>query len=213
MSVTQDIAYKCPYCGKEFTITITTTMNGSDEDERDAAVSADVFRHSCPHCKKDFMVQNDLVYSDPEHKFVLWLSDKEPGKELKKFAEPLVRAGYTLRRCPSIQEFVDKIQILEDGVSDIMVELAKYDSFIEFIDNKKGNPEDVSAVEYQRTENDVMKINIRTDDKGMAFLIPLSMLEEEMNENREEYEVDNTSFPVVNSDWLLSLYKKADGQA
>lgn len=210
---THDVSYLCPYCGKTFTITITDSINASDEDERDRAVSGDVFRHSCPHCKKDFMIQNDLVYSDPNHKFVLWVSEKEPGEELKQFAVPLVKAGYTLRRCPTIQEFVDKVQILEDGVSDIMAELAKYDSFIEFVDNKKGNPEDITAVEYQRTENGIMKINVRTDDKGMAFIIPVAMLEEEMNQNPEEYKVEDEQFPVVNSEWLLSLYQKPDGVA
>jgi len=75
-----------------------------------------------------------------------------------------------------VQEFAEKIQIFEDGVDDIMVELAKYDSFIEYIDNKKGTAKDVTDIEYQHTENDVMKINVRADDKGMSFLIPISVL-------------------------------------
>ena len=38
----------------------------------------------------------------------------------------------------------------------------------------------MTGIEYQHTENDVMKINVRADDKGMSFLIPVSVLEEEM---------------------------------
>lgn len=209
-----EISYQCPYCGRDFTISVVDTVNAANDPyDRDRAVSGDLFRHSCPHCKKDFMVQNDLVYSDANHKFVIWLSLKEPGQELKKFAQPLVKAGWKLRRCATIQEFTDKIQIFEDDVNDIAVELAKYDSFIEFVNNKKGNPEDVTAVEYQRTENGVMKINIRTDDKGMSFLIPVSLLEEEMNENAQLYQVDDTEFPHINSDWLISLYQEPQGTA
>lgn len=209
-----EISYQCPYCGRDFSINVVDTINAADDQyDRDRAVSGDLFRHSCPHCKKDFMVQNDLVYSDTNHKFLIWLSKKEPGNELKKFAEPLVKAGWKLRRCETIQEFTDKIQIFEDNVNDIAVELAKYDSFIEFIDNRKGRPEDVTAVEYQRTENGVMKINIRTDDKGMSFLIPVSLLEEEMSENAELYQVDDTEFPHINSDWLISLYQEPQGTA
>ena len=64
----------------------------------------------------------------------------------------------------TLQEFVEKIQIFEDEVDDRLVELAKYDSLIEFIDNRKGTAEDVTSIDYQKTENGVMKINVRTAD-------------------------------------------------
>jgi hypothetical protein len=132
---------------------------------------------------------------------------------MAKYARPLVQQGYTLRRCATLKEFTEKIQIFEDGVSDVAVELAKYDSFIEFIDNRKGNPEDVTSVEYQSTNDGVMKINIRTDDKGMAFLIPLAMLEEEIEAEKDIYEVHDEDFPLVNSDWMISLFSEVSGEA
>ena len=98
-------------------------------------------------------------------------------------------------------------------MDDIAVELAKYDCFIEFVDNKKGNPADVTSIDYQRTENDVMKIIVKTDDKGMAFLIPVSMLEEELEQNPDLFKVENTSFPLVDGEWMRSLFEKPMGQA
>jgi nitrogen fixation protein len=94
-----------------------------------------------------------------------------------------------------------------------MAELAKYDSFIEFTDNGKGTPEEITAVEYQRTENGIMKITVRCGDKGMSFLIPVTMLEEEIAQNPELYEVSNDIFPLINSEWIMSLYQDADGTA
>ncbi len=214
MSNSADVTYRCPYCGKEFEITVYPSVNAKeDPDLRDRCLSGDIFRHSCPHCKTDFMVQNDLVYSDPDHRFILWVSSRDPGTRLTAMAAPLVKAGYKLRRCSTVAEMIEKIQIFEDGADDVCVELAKYDSFIEFMENKKGNPEDVTAVEYQRTENDVMKINIRTDDKGMAFLIPVAMIEEAIEENKERYEVDDTQFPLINMDWIISLFTESAGEA
>ena len=58
-----------------------------------------------------------------------------------------------------------------------------------------------------------MKINVRTDDRGMAFLIPLQMLEEEMAQNPERYEVDNETIPVINSAWITSLFMPSEGTA
>ena len=96
-------------------------------------------------------------------------------------------------------------------MDDVAVELAKYDSFIEFIDNRKGRPEDVTSVEYQRVFDGVMKINIRTDDKGLTFHIPVGMLEEEIEEDKERYEVNDEDFPCVNSDWIISLFTEPAG--
>ncbi|MBR3364123.1 MAG: CpXC domain-containing protein [Solobacterium sp.] len=215
MSRTKELKYTCPYCGREFDITVYESVNSEqDPDLRDACLSGDLFRHSCPHCHTDFMVQYPLVYSDPKNKFVIWLS-ANTGEEsiMKAAAGPLLKQGYKLRRCATIREFTEKIQIFEDGVSDIAVELAKYDSFIEFIDNRRGNPADVTSVEYQRVNDGVMKINVRTDDKGLSFLIPMDLLEEEIRAESDRFAVNEEEFPLINSDWIISLFMESSGQA
>lgn len=207
-------ACTCPYCGRTFEIEVWDSINAAaDPHERQRCMSGDLFRHSCPHCQKEFLMKNDLVYLDPRFRFVIWFSEKEPMDSLKQYTKPLVRKGWRLRRCGTIAELIEKIQIFEDRMNDVAVELAKYDSFIEFLDNKKGNPEDVTSVEYQRTDNGVMKINIRMDDKGMSFLIPTGMIEEEMEEDAERYEVNDEEFPCINADWMISLFTESSGEA
>jgi hypothetical protein len=214
MPQTREVEYTCPYCGQKFSITIHDSVNvKSDPDLRDVCVSGDIFRHECPHCHQAFLVQNNMLYSDPEHKFVLWVSENDPGFDLRKIAEPLVKNGYRLRRVSTVQEFTEKITILEDGLDDVAVELAKYDSFIEFIDNKKGRPEDITSIEYQHTLEGVMKINIRMDDKGTSFLIPYDLITEEKKVDADRLAVDDREFPHVNLDWVVSCYMKKDGEA
>ena len=207
MSESRTIQYACPYCGRQFETEIYTSITADqDSDLRDRCESGDLFRISCPRCKQEFMLQVPLVYIDRAHKFVLFLSEKEGlPEEVASLADVLASAGYRLRRTPTLAEFAEKIRIFEDGVDDRLVELAKYDSLIEFIDNKKGSPEDVTSIDYQRTENGVMKINVRTGDKGMSFLIPLAMIEEEFNLNRERYALKEP-FPVVNAGWMIDLF-------
>jgi hypothetical protein len=98
-------------------------------------------------------------------------------------------------------------------MDDVVVELAKYDSFIEFIDNKKGKAEDVTSVEYERTNDDIMKIVVRTGDKGMSFLIPVNMIQEELKTEEDLYTINDADFPLINRDWIISLFKESDGQA
>ena len=208
MSSSRTVSYICPYCGKNYEIDIyDSVIADEDADLRDRCLSGDLFRSTCPRCKRDFMVQYPLVYIDRSHRFVIWLNETAPSETLmRSIAGPLIPQGYTLRRTPTLKEFAEKIQILEDGVDDRVVEVAKYDSLIEYLDNKKGTAEEITAIEYQRTENEVMKINIRTDDKGLSFLIPVSMVEEEMKESGGLYDVDNSTFPVINADWIISLF-------
>lgn len=205
--------YSCPYCGREFEVETYQSINAEEEDLRDRCVSGDLFRVSCPHCKKEYMIQYPFVYLDRKHKFVLWISDREVPASVRSISDPLDLQGYRFRRVPALKELPEKIQIFEDELDDRLVELAKYDCFIEFVDNKKGNPEDITSIEYQRTENQVMKINVRTGDRGMAFLIPVNMVEEEMMQDIERYEVDNRSFPVVNTEWIIDLFRESSGQA
>lgn len=215
MSKTKEVRYSCPYCGREFDMTVYESVNTEqDPDLRDSCLSGDIFRHSCPHCHTEFMVQYPLVYADPARRFVLWLSQGS-GEEsaMRASARPLLRQGYRLRRCATVGEFTEKIQIFEDGVSDIAVELAKYDSFIEFIESRSGNPAEVTSVEYQSVNDGVMKINVRTDDKGLSFLIPVDLLEEEIRAESDRFAVNEEDFPHINSDWIISLFTEPSGQA
>lgn len=208
------IEYTCPYCQKTFETGVYDVVDAQeDPDVKERCVSGDLFRVSCPHCKKDYMILFPLVYIDRANRFVLWLSQTEANESIRTLTSQKGMEGFRFRRCDNLREFCEKIQIFEDGMDDVMVELAKYDCFIEFIDNKKGNAEDVTSIEYQKVENDVLKINVRTDDQGMSFLIPIAMLEEEMAEHPDYYEVDNETFPLINGAWIASLFQESAGKA
>lgn len=206
--------YVCPYCGKSFELEHYTSVNADQEpDLKEMCVSGDIFHQTCPHCHHDFYVEHDLVYTDRNHRFVIFFSKKDPGDQLRSFGEPLVNMGYRLRRCATIQEFTEKLQIFEDGLDDVAVELAKYDSFIDYVNQYQKDPKEVTAVLYQNIENGVMKINVKTQDQGMRFLIPLQMVEEEMKVDQDAFSVDDLSFPLINGDWIISIYQKVSGQA
>ncbi|MBR2066889.1 MAG: CpXC domain-containing protein [Solobacterium sp.] len=203
----KDIEYTCPYCGKTFETRLYEAVNASEDvDLAELSRSGDIFKHLCPHCHTDFMIQNHFVYHDPSRKFMIVLSNEDVPYAMREYAKPMVEKGYRLRHCKTVRDFTEKVQIFEDGIDDVLVELAKYDSFIEFIDNRKGNAEEVTSIEYQSTKDDVMKINVRTDDKGLSFLIPVAGLEEVVSSQQDRFQLDEASFPCVDSAWIISLY-------
>lgn len=212
MSQSRTITYTCPYCGGTFEAEIYESVHADkDPDLRERCLSGDLFRVFCPHCKHDFMIQFPLVYMDAPHRFVIWLSDQPLPQELDRAAAILAEKGYTLRRCTQLQAFSEKIQILEDGIDDRLVELAKYDSFIECLENKRVEEKDITGVEYQRVENEVMKINVRIrDDRGLSFLIPLAGIRDEFEQDRDLFRIDNRRFPQIDAAWLTAIYKKVN---
>ena len=57
MSVSHDVTYTCPYCGKTFEISVYDSINAeTDKDLRDRCLSGEVFQQLCPHCNKEFLV-------------------------------------------------------------------------------------------------------------------------------------------------------------
>lgn len=213
MAEYRTIDYRCPYCGHTYSVRLYDVIDADAEpDLKERCRSGDIFHVSCPHCRREYMIQYPLLYIDRSLRCALLVSAQETAP-LNSLGKPLAEQGYRLRRCTSLQEFTEKISIFEDGMDDIMVELAKYDTFIEYTDNKKGMPEDITSIEYQRTENEVMKINVRADDKSMSFLIPVSMMQEEMDASPDLYRVHDEDFPVVDSAWVISLFAPEDGTA
>ena len=47
----------------------------------------------------------------------------------------------------------------------------------------------------------------------MSFLIPISVLEEEMKVDKDRFAIDEADFPRINNDWIISAYTEAAGKA
>ena len=47
----------------------------------------------------------------------------------------------------------------------------------------------------------------------MSFLIPVSIVEEEMEQDPELYAIRDDEIPVVNDEWIRSLFTESAGQA
>ena len=103
---------------------------------------------------------------------------------------------------------MEKIQVLDEGLDDRAVEYAKYDSFIDYTQNR-GEAKDVTGVYYQGFENDVLKIKIELDDKALTTMIPYYGLMEEMDKHQDLFSINNKKFVKVDPSWIIDIFNKA----
>ncbi len=216
MSKISSRKFKCMKCGEIYDINTYDSVNvKEDPDLKERCLSGDIFQFECPHCHNTYMLSYPCLYNDSDKKFMVWLGDEEfvENSGSNNIFEKLNNSGFILRRCEDINSFIEKLQILDDGIDDRAVELAKYDSYIDYINNRKGNSEDVSGIYYHGIENDILKINIKNNDRGLTIMIPYEALVAEMDSHKDMFNVDNIKFPLVDSKWIIQIFEGAGNKA
>lgn len=200
--------FKCPKCNSEFTMDVYDVINvKEDEHLIERVLSGDCFVAECPKCHSRFVVQHDCLYHNPDKKFMVYLCHEKittDGFDMERMSTQ----GYTLRWCKDIGSFIEKIQVLEDGLDDRAVEFAKYDSFIDYIQNK-GEHSDITGIYYQEIDNGILKIKVELDDKAFGAMIPYDALIAEMEEYADMFALDTDFFPCVDSKWIIDIFEEA----
>lgn len=200
--------YVCPKCGKTYQITTYDSINADiDEDMLDRVKSADIFQMECPHCHETYIVSYPCLYHNAQKRFMIWLTTDVPAQD--PIYKQLVDKGYILRRCKDLESFLEKITLLEEGIDDRAVEYAKYDTFVDYIQNR-GKAEDVTGVYFKELDGDILRMNLRLDDRGMTIQIPYDGLLAEMEDHTDLFAVDDVAFPVVDAAWIIQIFEAAE---
>ncbi|OHD59391.1 MAG: hypothetical protein A2014_06525 [Spirochaetes bacterium GWF1_49_6] len=126
MSLPNEAMVTCPECGNEFSANIWLSVNSSvSPDLKAKLMSGDLNLYKCPKCECRFEPDSELVYHDPDKKFLiryipLWdgnLPAIENGDEILR--------RYTLRIVTSRNMLIEKIKIFDDGLDDRVIESIK----------------------------------------------------------------------------------------
>lgn len=199
---------ECPKCHTKFEQETMTLIDALDEYAKERTLAGEIFKVECPKCHKAYMIQYDTLYRDTEKKFMVFLTNDHselPDSQCK----PLLDAGFQLRRCDSITSFIEKIMTLDLGLDDRAIEYAKYDAFVDYIENK-GQPEDITGVYFQGYENEVLKIKLEMDDKALTVMYPYSGLIDEIIENDDLFMIEDKNFPFVDAKWIIDIFEEAE---
>lgn len=110
----------CPACLEEGEFRICSFIDiCQDPDLKESIFSRDIFKFSCPECGEEILVAYNCTYLDTDKSFMVALLDNDSTNAAVE------ASGCTLRIVRSINEFVEKIALMEDGIDDRIIELYK----------------------------------------------------------------------------------------
>lgn len=119
----------CPCCGKETEARVYPVVNiKRDPQLREKVLDESLFRVTCPACGKPFRLITRCLYHDEEKNFMVYLIPGFHGKKLDTgdLAETYPEFSAAACRVVSgLNQLKEKILLLESGVDDRAIEVAK----------------------------------------------------------------------------------------
>lgn len=134
MTQQKNMIVNCPACLEDSNFRIYSSINTEENPEiKENIFNREIFKFRCPHCGEEILVAYDCTYTDTESKYIVaLLSDSVE-------CDDNIRVeGYTLRIVRSINEFVEKIALVEDKIDDKVIELYKIMLEDQFEDERPG---------------------------------------------------------------------------
>lgn len=129
MTQENTITCTCPGCGASVPVKTHPGVNVAEEPAMRARIlDGSAMRWKCPHCGTESYASYPLLYHSPADKFMVWLYPEnlldasffEYGDKVSALLPQ-----YRLRRVDNLLRLAEKIQIFEQGASDVAVELSK----------------------------------------------------------------------------------------
>lgn len=122
---------ECPVCHKTSDAQFWDSVNVDLNPElREKIFNNEIFRFSCPECGASCYIKTGMIYHDMTHKFMLFFDFDRPFETSGDIDIPELFKGmekdYSFRAVYGLDEFKEKILILENGLHDIAVEHMKY---------------------------------------------------------------------------------------
>ncbi len=131
MAFINEIETACQHCGTASKASTYGSINVAEQPELKAAVKdGSLFVWECPHCGRRSLLKFETLYHDPDAKLMIWLLPE--GAAAPESLEAGLAAvagqldGYTLRRVSSAGDLIEKVNIHDAGLDDIIIEMCKY---------------------------------------------------------------------------------------
>ena len=156
------VSVTCPDCQKDGEFRQFEIINITENPKmRDDIMSRQIFSYTCPHCGEKIPVLYDCIYLDTENKHCIALITHE----MPSLIDSISAEDYSIRLVQTINDFIEKIALFEDGIDDRVCELCKL--FLEESYEEQNNAELLAAYYTGRdTENDNIHFFLIGDEAG-----------------------------------------------
>lgn len=136
MSVTRIYPIRCPQCAVEFEIELYDSINRAENPElREALLENRVNAATCSSCSFAFRVDKNLLYHDPESRFMVYWNaagESKPAEAQREFQILLSALPPGKADLPALYlvlsriELVERIFLLEAGLDPRLIEYIKH---------------------------------------------------------------------------------------
>ena len=110
----------CSSCGRPDEIEFRNSVDVSASPElKEKVKSGELFVWTCPECGSANLLNLPFLYHDPAERLMLLLTSAPVRSEE-------LPEGYTGRIVRSVGELIEKINIFDSGLDDVVIEMCKY---------------------------------------------------------------------------------------
>ena len=117
----------CSHCRKQTEVPVRQSINTALDPEVKARVKdGSLFVWECPYCGHRNLAVYQTLYHDPDARLMVWLL---PGQEqAPKAVEEAVKDldDYTLRLVRNVGDLVEKVNVHDTGLDDVVLEMCKW---------------------------------------------------------------------------------------
>ena len=124
----------CPKCGKVHEFTAWDSVNTQlDPEFKEKARNGELFRFVCPDCSAEVNVMYQCLYHQMEDDVMIYFIPNGPVDEaVRVFKRPMpegfpqVDMNITKRVVTTLNDFKEKLKILDEGLDDRVIEIMKF---------------------------------------------------------------------------------------
>ena len=197
------VSVTCPDCQKDGEFRQFEIINITENPKmRDDIMSRQIFSYTCPHCGEKIPVSYDCIYLDTENKHCIALITNE----IPSLIDSISAEDYSIRIVQTINDFIEKIALFEDGIDDRVCELCKL--FLEESYEEQNNAELLAAYYSGRDmENENLHFYLIGNDAGNCETTLSMQSYRNILEVFSGSQFDIKTEMEINSEWALLALK------
>lgn len=143
----------CRKCGQNTQVPYYDSINVKDRPDLKARVlDGSLFVWQCPYCGTANLMQGQTLYHDPENRVMVWVTGGDRALEEQAcaaYGRIDALDGYVLRFVDEVGGLVEKIKILDAGLDDVVMEMAKYVTKMELCQKDHEVQESIMAAPFK----------------------------------------------------------------
>lgn len=203
----------CSRCGEKRETDTFGRINVAENPElKERVKDGSLFLWECPHCGTENLVRFQTLYHDPKSKLMIWLLPDgivpenqvdTLGRQLEETSD--LMEGYSLRRVKDIGSLIEKVNIFDAGLDDVVMEICKYVTGMEMAKNEVNK-----AFKFFKIDGPDHDIILSYPENGQmqGVKIGFNVYEDCAGILRRNPSLaPKSGFPIVDSDWIGRFFR------